>query len=60
MTFVKLIDETSELEITIFPIVFTQCYDILLKNNILLVKGRFDHDEEKESFIADEVLLMED
>jgi len=60
MSFVKLIDESSELEITIFPRIFTECYQFLTKNNIIVVKGRYDHSEGKESFVADEVKLLED
>lgn len=60
MAFVKLIDETGEIEVTIFPKTFTECYSILLKNNIIMVKGRYDHNEEKESFVADEIKLLED
>ena len=60
MAFIKVLDESSELKITIFPKLFNECYSILLKNNIIVVRGRYDHTDEKESFIADTVSLLED
>ena len=60
MAFVKLFDEVDEIEITVFSRVYEQCFSLLEKNKILLIKGRYDRKQEKESFIADEVSLLEE
>ena len=60
MAFVTLFDELDSIEITVFSRVYEQCFSLLEKNNILLVKGRYEHKQEKESFIADEVSLLEE
>ena len=60
MAFVKIFDEVGEIEVLVFSRIYEQVISILEKNNILLVKGRYDHKDEKESFIADEISLLED
>ena len=60
MAFVTLFDELDSIEITVFSRVYEQCFSLIEKNNILLVKGRYEHKQEKESFIADEVSLLEE
>ena len=60
MAFIKLFDELDEIEVTVFSRVYEQVFSLLEKNNILLVKGRYDRKQEKESFIADEVSLLEE
>ena len=60
MAFVTLFDELDNIEITVFSRVYEQCFSLLEKNQILLVKGRYEHKQEKESFIADEISLLEE
>ena len=60
MAFIKIFDESDELEVTIFPRVYENSFAILNKNNIVLVKGRYEKKDEKESFIADEIKLLEE
>lgn len=60
MAFIKLFDETGELEVTIFPKLYVDTYTLLKKNNIVYIKGRYDKKEEKETFIAEEISLLED
>ena len=60
MAFVKIFDESDELEVTVFPRVYENSFAILNKNSIILVKGRYEHKDEKESFIADEIKLLEE
>ena len=50
MAFVTLFDELDSIEITVFSRVYEQCFSLIEKNNILLVKGRYEHKQEKESF----------
>lgn len=60
MAFIKLFDELDEIEITVFSRIYEQCFSIIEKNNILLVKGRYDRKQDKESFVADEITLLEE
>ncbi len=60
MAFLKIFDDMSELEVVVFARVYENTFSILEKNNILLIKGRFDQKDDKESFIADEITLLEE
>ena len=60
MAFVKLFDELDEIEVTVFSRIYEQVFSLLEKNNILLVKGRYDRKQDKESFVADEISLLEE
>ena len=59
MAFIKLFDETSELEVTVFPKLYESVYQLLVKNNIVVVEGRFESNEERDSFSADNLYLLE-
>lgn len=60
MAFIKIFDEFSEIEVTIFPRLFKDVYTLLVKNNIVVVAGHYERKEEKESFIADSLSLLEE
>lgn len=60
MAFIKLFDEVGEIEVTVFPRLYVDHYRILTKNQILLIKGRYDKKDDKESFIAEEISLLEE
>ena len=60
MAFIKLFDEYDEIEVTVFSRIYEQTFSILEKNRILLIKGRYDRKQDKESFIADEISLLEE
>ena len=60
MAFIKIFDESDELEVTVFPRIYEASFQILTKNNIILVKGRYEHNKDKESFVADEISLLEE
>ena len=60
MAFVKVYDQSAELEITIFSDAYSKCATILDKNNIVIVKGGFRTNKDETSFIADEVTLLEE
>ena len=59
MAFIKIFDETSELEVIIFPKLYENVYQLLIKNNIIVVEGKFELDEEKDTFAADNLYLLE-
>lgn len=60
MCFIKLCDETSEIEVTIFPDVYSNRINVLEKNNIVLVTGKYQVKNDEESFIADEIKYLEE
>ena len=60
MAFVKIFDESDEIELTVFSRVYEASFKLLTKNNIILVKGRYEHNKDKESFVADEITLLEE
>ncbi|TDM10611.1 DNA polymerase III subunit alpha [Macrococcus lamae] len=51
MAFAKVMDGISELELVIFPAVFQSAEKYLLKNELIVVKGKFDRTSDK--LIAD-------
>ena len=60
MAFIKLFDESGELEVTVFPKVYEETFNILSKNQIVLINGRYEHNNDKESFVADQIKLLEE
>ena len=60
MAFMKLFDEDGEIEVVVFAKVYEKVFSLLEKNNILLVNGRYDQKEDKDSFIANEIKLLEE
>ena len=60
MAFIKIFDESGELECTIFPKLFADTYTLLIKNNALLLKGRYDRSNGKETFVVDELSKLEE
>ena len=60
MAFIKIFDEFGEMEVTVFPKLYINAYQHLVKNKILLLKGRYEKKDEKESFIAEEISLLEE
>ena len=60
MAFIKVFDEYSEIEVIVFARVYEKVFSLLEKNNILLIRGRYEQKDEKESFIADSITLLEE
>lgn len=60
MAFVKIFDESDEMEVTVFPRIYQNVFQLLSKNEIILVKGHYEHRDEKESFIADDIKKLEE
>ncbi len=58
MAFLSVYDETGDMEIVVFPNVFTECAQMLEKNATLIITGHTDR-EKKGNFIADKVRLLE-
>lgn len=60
MAFIKLFDEYGEIEVTIFPRLFKDKYTLLIKNNIVVISGHYEKKDEKESFVAESLSLLEE
>ena len=60
MAFIKIFDESDEIEITIFPTTYESSLTLLDKNNIILVKGRNERRNNETNFIANEIRLLEE
>lgn len=60
MAFVKVFDQTGDIEVTIFPKLFEEKANLLEKNNILVISGRFDVRDDERSFSANTVELLEE
>ncbi|NLB49497.1 MAG: hypothetical protein GX807_01580 [Erysipelotrichia bacterium] len=60
MAFVKIFDEDSELELVIFPTTFTKYFSLLKKNKIIVCTIKIEKRENEDSFIANELSLLEE
>ena len=60
MAFIKIFDETGEMEVTVFSRVYVDCYSFTEKNKFVLIKGKVETDDEDISMIADSVELLEE
>ena len=59
MAVIKVFDQSGEIEVTIFPKTFDLCKGFLVKNNIVIITGRFDR-RDNSSFLADEIKALGD
>ena len=59
MAVIKIYDQTGELEVTVFPKVYDLVKGYLIKNNIVVISGRFDK-KDVVSFLADSIELLEE
>ena len=60
MAFIKIFDETDDLEFTIFPRTFKECSSLLEKNGLIIAKIKKQISQDEESFIAEEIKKLED
>lgn len=60
MAFVKIFDQSGDMEVTIFPTLFEPNSALIVKNNIVVIQGKFDRRNEEKSFIADTLELLEE
>ena len=60
MAYIKLFDETGELEITVFPTLFQQSITLLDRNTTIIAKGHFEKRLDEISFLADSISPLED
>ena len=60
MAFIKLFDETGEMEIIIFPDTYSEVMQITEKNNIVLIEGRKEIRNSGANYLASSIKLLED
>ena len=60
MAFVKIFDETDDLEFTIFPRTYKECASLLEKNALILARVKKQTGQDEETFIAEEIKKLED
>lgn len=59
MSFVKIFDETDEMEITIFPKTLKENAKLVKKNNIVIIQIKMRESRDETSYIADEIKSLE-
>ena len=60
MAFVKLFDESGEMEITVFPKQYEECMSILNKNSMIVVDISLRYSREEVSYIAQTIKKLEE
>ena len=60
MAFVKIFDESEEMEIIIFPDLYKDVLYITEKNKIIVVTGHFEKNKEDVTFVSKEISLLEE
>ena len=60
MAFLKIFDETGELEITIFPTLYQEYLQYFEKNNLLIFEGKLEYRNDAIMFTADSISPLED
>lgn len=60
MAFIKIFDETGEIEIIAFNEVYSKSIRILSKNKIVLIKLNYSLRNNEKSYIANEITLLEE
>lgn len=59
MAVFTIYDDTESIEVTAFPKIYDSARGFIVKNNILIITGRFESRNENINFIADEIQIME-
>ncbi len=59
MAYIKILDQTGDIEVTVFPKTFDESYSLLDKNKIIVINGKKEGDEES-GFIANKISKLED
>ena len=60
MCFLKLQDRTSSVEVIVFPRVYSQAKSLLLPDQIILVTGKLEADDQSLTIIAENITTVED
>lgn len=60
MAFVKIFDESGDMEITVFPTIYSECNSLLEKNSIIVIKENRQINNDEVSYVADEIKKLEE
>ena len=60
MAIVYGFDDSQDIEIVVFNRLFEQCRNLLIEKNVIMVNGNFKQDEYGLSFIANNIVKMEE
>ncbi len=60
MAYLKVEDFDGVLDVTIFPNVFTKCFGVAVRDEIVVVEGRVDNSGDSIQLLADRVLRAQD
>ena len=60
MAFIKIFDETDELEFTVFPRTYKECASLIEKNALIIAKVKKQVGQDEETYIAEEIKKLED
>ncbi len=60
MAFVKLTDETGEIDLTVFPNQYQTTREFLTEGNLLLVEGKVEDKQEQKQMVVDKVKAIND
>ena len=60
MAFIKIFDETADLEVIVFPDLYLKNVLTLVKNNIVVIEGKIENKKDETNFIANEISLLEE
>ncbi|MGM9873492.1 MAG: DNA polymerase III subunit alpha, partial [Bacilli bacterium] len=60
MAFLKIFDETGEIESIIFSDLYSKSYQFLVKNKVVLIKGIYSFRNNETSFIANDISILEE
>lgn len=60
MAFMKIFDDTGEVECILFPSVFSKYASELEKNKIVIVKGHIENRKEEKSLICEDVVILKE
>ena len=60
MAFVKVFDQSGDIEITVFPSIYDESISLLEKNSIVLIEGRLENNKGETSFAANKIRSLEE
>ena len=59
MAILQVQDDTSSIEVVVFPRTYTEYQNLLIKDKALLIYGRFKNESEL-SFISEKITILEE
>jgi DNA polymerase III alpha subunit len=60
MAFITLSDYDNEIDVTVFPNIFSKYFNSLSANKIIGVKGNYQIRDERPQIVANEIIVLEE